>query len=451
MIASFFKNRFVLRCLIVFLFFIYCPIASADLNINILAVNGTDESRDKDVTFSLPKELGSDDILDTAGLKLDYDFNKGCYFVHGKVELNAKETKTFKVRIRDVWQVDQEKIEKIKEQIEVSLKGIKDTDYEENASKKKEALLERLDYILEQQERYADNVEKRMDQYRIYEEEIQEVREKAVSIDYWRSKNFVDESEQRTVRFVIKVENPSKSERKTLSPKHYLPKEVKEEHFIDTQGFDVRYDVSRSQCYLTKEESFLPAEVKKYNFTVTDIWYIAQPHLEDLKDRTKKAYKLLKETKYATSARYLVQSIKENIERIEYSQEQEKDIDQHISTYRKNIERFETAKKDVEALENLLKALRENLERSRLKNVLQKIRTFKNIASIAAAIFNKKPKLNTAWKIIIGVVSFVGLLTFLHFVVWGKRSRTLKVEKEEPEDFEKVAKEAEGKNKEQGA
>src|SRR5690349_19477352 len=86
-------------------FFLVRTSFSAELNINILAVNGTNQPRDKEIHYSLPKELSAEDILDTAGLKSDYDVNAGAYVVSGTVSLGPKETKTFKVRIRDVWKV----------------------------------------------------------------------------------------------------------------------------------------------------------------------------------------------------------------------------------------------------------------------------------------------------------------------------------------------------------
>ena len=50
-----------------------CVAYAADLNISVLAVNGTEVQKNKKISFTLPKELTEDDILDTAGLELDYE------------------------------------------------------------------------------------------------------------------------------------------------------------------------------------------------------------------------------------------------------------------------------------------------------------------------------------------------------------------------------------------
>ncbi len=399
------------------------------MNINVLAVNGTETQKEKEISFTLPKELTEDDIIDTAGLELDYDVDKDAYFVHGKVSLGAKETKTFKVRIRDIWQVDQKEIEKIKKEIGFSLERIQDTDYYETGKIKKESLLRRLDYAVGEQKKSADNIERRIDKFRTYAKEIKKIRRNTFSTAYWHSKPPSPEN-GNVVRFIIELENPSKDKSKTMEVKRYLPAEVKPEDLVETQGFTVRYDALKERSYLTKEEELNPGESKRYEIQIIDIWNIPQSEIDGLKDRARVAYKLLEPTKYVESAGYLVQNIKKNLEAIEVSQTKSRSVTEHISAFRVNQKRFENAEKDVEALEDLLSAVRENLERSQLKNILQKIRSLRTIADIAASIF-KKPAMNTAWKIIASVVAFVGIVTVIHFTLWGRRSKATKIEQEE--------------------
>ena len=58
---------------------------------------------------------------------------------------------------------------------------------------------------------------------------------------------------------------------------------------VDAQGFDVRYDPERKQCYLTKEEEFLPSEKKRYIIMIKNTWYIPKPMIDSIEDPTKKA------------------------------------------------------------------------------------------------------------------------------------------------------------------
>lgn len=405
----------------------------ADLIVNILAVNGTDKSKDKEVKEYLPRELAAEDIFDTGGLKLKYDVNVGSYYVYKNVSLEAKETKTFKVRIRDVWKIEPEQIEGIKEQINIGLRNVEDTEYYELGEKKRKGLFQRLDFIVDEEEKCADNIEKRIDRYRIYSSELERIRSNALSVVYWRDK-LPSPDGKNIVKFVVEVENPLKDKSKIVKQKHYLPQEVRPEHFVSTEGFDVRYDPVRGQGYLTKEEELKPAEKKRYEFNIIDIWRIDQPEIDNLRNRTRETYKLLEKTKYLDNAKYLVASIKKNLERIELSQSEDRVIQEHISAFRINEKYFKKAVNDVDALEDLLKALRENLERSKLKNVLQRIKTLKAVKEVAKAVIWTKPTINNAWKIILGIMVFVAMLTAIHFSIWGRRSKKLKAKKKAEEE-----------------
>lgn len=404
--------------------------AFADLYVTILAVNGTDEEKQKEVSQPLPKEVTAEDVIDTAGLQLDYDVSEGNYYVHGEVTLKPKETRKFRIRVRDLWQVNQTEIDEIKLQIDQSLSRVEGTEYYDTGLIRKNSLVQRLDFMVDQQAEFADNVGKRVDRYRAYEQELKEIRDDSLSVNYWRSKPpSPDEAEIYT--FIIEVENPSDTLPKNVEPKYYLPKEVKPEHLVDTKDFEVKYDAIRKQAYLTKQEELKPAEKKKYQVSIVDIWNIKSESIEDLKERTRKSFKLLENTEYFNSAENLVRRIKTNLDKIEETQVAAEDIKQHISTYRDNTERFAAAEHDVEVLEDFLKAVRENLERSIVRNVLEKIKSLKDIKNIAEAIFGTKPSKDTTWKIITWIMIVVGVLTVVHFALWGKRSKDVVIEEEE--------------------
>jgi len=167
---------------------------SANLYLNVVAVNGTEEERKKKLRAVLPRELTADDIIDTDGLRLEYDVEAAAYVVTGDIKLGPKETKTYKILIRDLWQFDQKKVNKIFEQIEISLKQLEETEYYKAGKIKQQVLEQRLDFLLQEQVRHADNIEKRIDTYRVYVQEFEVLREKAASIKYWRAKlpNFGD-------------------------------------------------------------------------------------------------------------------------------------------------------------------------------------------------------------------------------------------------------------------
>ncbi|VAW12254.1 hypothetical protein MNBD_BACTEROID05-186 [hydrothermal vent metagenome] len=416
--------------------FVLIGSSNADVYFNVLTVNGTDSPRERKIRQGLPPELSREDILETDGLELEYDVTKGSYFVVGTVKLEAKETKTYKVRVRDIWKIEKEDVEDVKTEIDASLKRIKNTKFYEVGKVRQKSLLDRLNFVIGEQEKFADDVNKRIDRYRVYSDEINEIRGNALSVQYWRTAP-PEPDKSKIFTYIVEVENRAGNPR-TTKEKHYLPSEVKPEHLLESSGFELRYDVEKGKSYLYKEEELASGEQKRYRVGIVDVWNIAQGEIESLRERTRVAYKLLKDTNYVDSAGYLVKSIKKGLLKIDESQSVDRPIEEHISAYRSNSKLYQLVKADVESLENLLNALRENLERSKLKNVLKKVSALKNIKKISQTIF-RKPKKNTAWMLISSMVIFVGILTIIHFILWGRRSKNITFD-EEPEEEKKEEK-----------
>jgi hypothetical protein len=97
----------------------------------------------------------------------------------------------------------------------------------------------------------------------------------------------------------------------------------------------------------------------------------------------------------------------------------------------------------VEALEKLLAVFRENLEKSKVDNVLKKVKSLKGIADVSNSILNKKFEVDTTWKFIGWVLLFVGLLTGVSYVVWIIRSKDKKI----PTEAENKAETAKSESK----
>ena len=403
----------------------------SDVTINILAVNGTEETKEKNIRFVLPPDLSAEDIIDPAGLKTDYDIAEGAYFVHGEVILEPKETKTYKVIVKDIWKIEEKIVADIEEQIEINYDRLKDTEYYDAGLRKKESLHKRLNSILAQQERYANDVKKRIDSYKVYEGELNGIRKEAISVAYWRS-DLADENTD-TVRFIVEAQNKSDTEVTKQEHEHFLPASVKPEHVVEAEGFEVHYDAVKAQTYIVKEDEFQPSEKKRFNIEIIDVWNIKQIEIENLRERTRKTYKLLEKSKYLDSAEYLVRAIKYNLGAIEVSQSKDKEINEHISDFKENARLYDLAKSDVDSLESLLTAVLEDLERSKLKNVLMHLKSLADIANLAKNLF-KKPTYDTFWQIITGVILFVAILTIYHFSVWAKRSKDKRMEEEEDEE-----------------
>lgn len=399
------------------------PFALADVYINVMAVNGTEMTKETPVKFSLPGDVTAADILDTNGLQLEYNANDGNYVVSGNVTLEAKQSKTYRIRLRDVWKMSEEETAKIKNQIEKGFSEIGKQYDAGNSELLKEILLKRLALVIEQQNIKADTIEKRIDASRSYRKEMQRIQDQALAADYWRSQPDKITS-QKTIRLKVEVENPKNSTNSKVKQKVYLPVEVKPQHVLDAAGLEVRYDQEKLQPFLFKEDEILPGQKRTYIVSILDIWNIEEAQIEDMRKRATYANDYLKNSKFVDSAKMLFDSANEHLDSIVKSQEVPLEIKEHISAFRVNKESFDLSRSDVENLEKLLNIYREDLEKSKVKNVLQKIGSFKGVSDVSNQVFVKKPTPSTTWNYIGLVLIFVAVVAVLYFIFLIIRSNS---------------------------
>ena len=404
--------------------------AHGDIYINVMAVNGANAPKNSTVKFDLPGELTAEDILDTNGLQLDYSVDDADYYVHGDVALKPKESKTFRIHIKDKWQVTPDQVGGLKKQIEDGYESLGKVHNVKNADILKTRLVTKLDYIANLQNTNADSIEKRMDAYRTYTKEIKRIQNDALSVDYWRSDPGV-EQQPKIIHLTIEVENKGKVVR-PFKHKDYLPQEIKPEDVVEDEGFEVRFDQVKQLSFLFKEEDLNPGQKKKYSIGILDIWSIKQIDIDYLRSRASYAFNFLKDSKFEDSAQVLVERISGYLKDIETSQAQERPILEHISAYRVNQKTYDYAQKDVETLEKLLSVFREDLEKSKVENILQKIQSLKGVSDVSKVMYNKKFEATSAWTFIGWVLLFVGFLTLINFVIWLLRSKDKKIKDEEP-------------------
>src|SRR3989338_3758301 len=106
---------------------VFLPAAFAStLAINFIAVNASDETRKVPVRYNLPKELAADDVVDPGPLSIDYDVDRGLYYAFAEIDFGPKESKTFKLVVKDVWYIEATEIEILKKQVEANLFLVKD-------------------------------------------------------------------------------------------------------------------------------------------------------------------------------------------------------------------------------------------------------------------------------------------------------------------------------------
>ncbi|MCC6759369.1 MAG: DUF861 domain-containing protein [Candidatus Omnitrophica bacterium] len=405
-------------------------VSAGELSLNLIAINPSEtETKEIDVKYYLPKELEPSDVIDSGQLRVDYDVDRAVYYVSGKVTFSPKESKTFKIRVNDVWMITPEEIAVLKQNMNGNLSLVeKNPDLYPNAKRESDKLAEQLDIILTQQQSYSENIERRIEQYRAYAGIVEKIRKKIYDPNFLEKEAQTEDDGDagKTVKLVLEVQNPSKEEEKTVKHKHFLPEEVREEDIVDKQGFDVRFDEKKNKSYLSKEELFKPAESKKYEIVIKDIWRFPVAKLDPMEKRAEAAIEEMKDSAYAESGQYLYESLIKQLKLIRDTQDQNLPPDQHIGIFRTNQKRYEDVKQSVERLEQMLAIVRakklEELEGSKVKNILKRLQALRGLQALSEAIFKKGISVTMTWRIIFGCIIFIAVFTTAHFIIWSRRS-----------------------------
>jgi len=406
--------------------------AFAELIINLVAVNPSDEARTIDVTQYLPEELDLNDVLESGTLDIKFDVNKNALYAYGAVDFAPKESRTYQIHVNDVWKIDPAEIDGLKNQLEITLGMLKDEENYQSALYVRDQLIEKMDFILKRQEEFSGNIGRRIEEYRANVSLLQTIRNQIYSQDFlkFESKS-IEEADQnkKTIRMTIEVKNPSETESKTVTHKHFLPQEVRADTIVDKKDFELRFDEDKKKPYLTKEEDFAPGETKTYEIVLEDVWEFPDIKLQDLDSRAQISTLELEETNYAESARHLLEAITGNIKAIRDSKEMDTNVERHIGLFRLNSRRYQKAYEDFKRIEEMIAIVRakklQDMEQKQVKNVLERLKALRGLKQLSEALFKRKLSINVTWKIIFGVLGFIALFTTLHFVIWARRSKVM--------------------------
>ena len=109
-------------CFVALFFFIgifslnYARAAENHVSINVVATNTTSEKGEKmPVRQDLPREIKKEDIIETGGMEVKYDEEKALYYLYAEVDIEPQESKSFKIVIRDIWQIPESDLSFLKE------------------------------------------------------------------------------------------------------------------------------------------------------------------------------------------------------------------------------------------------------------------------------------------------------------------------------------------------
>lgn len=399
--------------------------AESEVKFKVLAVNPSESQSLKAVISQpLPSEIDpAQDIIDKAGLEVRFDTEKNVYTLSGEVELKPRETKTFEVRVRDVWQVTPEGVEETQKDLEEQINGLKGTKFFDTAKLLYEKAKEGIDRIVAEQSRPM-GIKQHIELFRAHVQQLEDIKSNGLSLAAMRK---LEEEKKKGIagaRFLITAENPS-SEPKTMTVRSGLPKELKAEDILDKLDFDLLYDQSQKAYSLEKQDQFAAKETKKFIITVRDIWRISDQDIKFTQDQTEKLMVLLKDSpfgKYVEDQGKIIVDILSGISKLQQELDSSLALEERMRAFVLNSQQMNVAKSKLRNIQQLVSeaGLKKDdaVIAEKIKEFIKKMADMKNIVLMAMGI---KPNTPMVWWIIFGIIIFLGVLSAVFYVVWLKK------------------------------
>jgi len=142
-------------------------VQSESLLFSVVVVNPSDaKPQTALVKENLPIEVTPEAILDPAGLEVKFDEASSFYYLYKEsVELKPGETKVFKVKIRDVWIIPQNRLDSLKNETQSVIEQLGKSEFHEPAKRLGEAIYKALKTVADTQ---SDTAVSRKDHIILY-------------------------------------------------------------------------------------------------------------------------------------------------------------------------------------------------------------------------------------------------------------------------------------------
>lgn len=393
-----------------------------DIKLKMLAVNPfADKAIDSDIRYNLPPEVTPADVLDSAGLEVKFNSDEKVYFLIGKVKLEAKESKTLVISVRDVWKISPERMETVRSDLTQKRDGLVGTKYQETGELLFQKALETLSQI-ETEQSQIQGIRKRIEFYRGAVKRLDQIQSNVLSIGSLREAEAGIGTDERIAKFQITAQNPS-SEKRTMTVRADLPKEIQSEHVLNSAGFELLFDSTKGRFVIEKKDEFQGKENKTYQIEIKDIWYIPPKQIDYIRAQTEELNKHFSASNYAEFARGVTAEVMKLLSEIETLQGEVADspaIQDRIRAYTLNSQKMNVVQGRVKELQDLLMDLPITTEPKPVIETspegVREIQKIKDVSKILS--MGIKPDLSTTWWIILGIIGFLMIFATIFYVVW---------------------------------
>ncbi len=399
--------------------------AVSDVKFKILAVNPSeDQSLKTTISQPLPSEVDpTRDILDKAGLEVRFDPDSKVHMLSGEVELKPHETRTFEVRVRDVWQISPDEADATRRDLDAQISGLKGTKYFDTAQLLYEKAKDGVDRIMEEQGKPV-GMKQHIELYRAHVQQLQEIQSNALSLAAMRKLEDEKKEGIPEARFLITAENPS-SEPKTMTVRSLLPHEIAADDVIDKLDFNLLYDQTQKAYVLEKQDQFAAKETKKFMITVKDVWRVSDQDIKFTKDQTEKLMDLLKESsfgKYAAEQGKTILDILSGISKLQEELKSSLALEDRMRAFVLDSQQMNVAKAKLHNLQQLVSEAGLKKDDAaiakKIKDFVKKLADMKDIVLMAMGL---KPNTPATWVIIFGIIIFLAVVSTVFYLAMLKQ------------------------------
>ena len=422
------------------LLFLLSPPAKADkVLLKIRVGNPIEKRQPQEVKVNLPPGIGTNEIVNLDGLDLGYDMKNDVYYVHKKIDLDAKQILVYNVEFKDIWTIPESTLTELQKHVDSLQAILKNTEHDKTAQELKAEVTRLLGVVgAAQAENSIKSGVKTIQHIRAYEANVAEMdsvkkyvgrlENMALSLgqdpggilgdpngSIVKEKRDADLKPQdyKTTVLKITVRNVSPTLKRDTPVRRDLPPEVRANDIIDPDGLEVRADANAGICYVFSNSVSLAAgQTVTYNVKLRDKWNVNFTRFPQLRNSAGNVLVRVK-------AKGTYKSIEESVEKILADiTDVEKEVapaelnDKYVAFYRHQAQELDRIEQKIARIEDAA------------------MRAIEKAAKLGFS--TKAPTLKTTWRVIWIILGFLGSLSLIFYFRWFGRTKAEKATEESP-------------------
>jgi hypothetical protein len=414
--------RALAACLVAVLSIDVHPVQAGQLIVKIQAGNPARVPRTVKIRSNLPAGVGTNDVVELAGLRLGYDVKQDLYYVYGELALGPKEIVVKEVRIDDIWLLDVDEVKRYAMRAETLAAALQGTPFSAEAGEEAVKVRSGVAEILDKQDANLIGQVTPVLHIRAYDENrhtLERVRKRVGTLENLAMAAGInpgadlmgDDSmagaarrdasvpiEYGAARVRITVQNRSATLPKTVQVKRDMPPEITVEDIIDPGGLQVRTDGGLICVYLN-DLQLQPAETRTFDVVIRDKWNINVPRIEHLRRKVARLEVEAKGPKSLAAVENTIAKAAADLETLAAEDVPTTLNAAYVAYFRRQAERLDTIEESL----------------NRVEAALRRIEGKRGFEIPA-------PDKRTTWLVIYAILGFLAVLSLLFFLRWFGRN-----------------------------